>query len=132
MMASAAGVSSAPEIPCRARAAISTPMLGAAAHSADPIPKPATPAVNTRRSPRRSVSDPASRISALSVSRYALEIHCWAAKPPPRSRPIAGSATLTALESTAAIAEARIALTSASRLAVSLAGAGARTGPADT
>ena len=69
MMASADGVSSAPETPCSARAAISTPIVGDAAHSAEPIPNPATPAVNTRRSPRRSVSEPASRMSALSVSR---------------------------------------------------------------
>ncbi len=69
MIASAAGVSSALETPCRARAAISTPTVGAAAHSADPTPKPATPATNTRRSPSLSVNEPASRISELSVSR---------------------------------------------------------------
>jgi hypothetical protein len=69
MMASAEGVSMAPETPCSARATISTPIVGEAAHRADPIPNPATPAVNTRRSPRRSVSEPASRMSALSVSR---------------------------------------------------------------
>ena len=44
-----------------------------------------------------------------------MEIHCCAANPPPKSRPIAGSATLTAVESTAAIVEARIALMRASR-----------------
>ena len=69
MIASAAGVSIAPETPCRARATISTPIVGDSAHSAEPIPKPLTPAMNTRRSPSRSVSDPASRISADSVSR---------------------------------------------------------------
>ena len=40
MIASAAGVSSAPEIPCSARATIRTPIDGAAAHSAEPIPNP--------------------------------------------------------------------------------------------
>ena len=45
---------------------------------------------------------------------------------------MAGRATLTAEESTAAIVEARIALTRASRLAVVLAGGCARAGPADT
>ena len=69
MMASAAGVSSAPETPCRDRATMSTPIVGDAAHRAEPIPNPATPAVNTRRSPSLSVSEPASRMSALSVSR---------------------------------------------------------------
>ena len=43
MIASAAGVSSAPETPCSARAAISTPIVGDAAHSAEPTPNPATP-----------------------------------------------------------------------------------------
>ena len=114
MIASADGVSRAPATPCNARAAMSTPIDGDSAHSAEPIPNPATPAVNTRRSPSRSVSEPASRMSALSVSRYALDTHCWAAKPPPSSRRIAGSATLTAEESTPAIVEARIAETSAS------------------
>ena len=69
MIASAAGVSSAPDTPCRARAAISTPIVGDSAQITDPIPNPQTPARNTRASPSRSVSDPASRISADSVSR---------------------------------------------------------------
>ncbi len=49
MIASAAGVSSALATPCSARATISTPIVGAAAQSAEPIPNPATPATNTRR-----------------------------------------------------------------------------------
>jgi hypothetical protein len=100
--------------------------LGAIAQSKEPTPKPATPATKMRRSPSRSVSEPASRISALSVSRYAFDVHCWPASPPPRSRPIAGSATLTADESTAAMVEARMALMSASCLFAVAGGAGVR------
>jgi hypothetical protein len=51
MIASDAGVSSAPEIPCSARATTSSSTVGASAHSSDETPKPATPSVNTRRSP---------------------------------------------------------------------------------
>ena len=51
MIASDAGVSSAPETPCRARATTSSSTLGASAHSIDVTPNPATPIVNTRRSP---------------------------------------------------------------------------------
>ena len=69
MMASAAGVSIAPATPWRARAAISTSTVGASAQSTEAAPNQVTPVTKMRRSPRRSVSDPASRISALSVSR---------------------------------------------------------------
>ena len=41
MIASAAGVSSAPKTPCSARATTSTSMVGAIAHSAETAPKPA-------------------------------------------------------------------------------------------
>ena len=69
MSASALGVSSAPNAPCRARPAISSSMLGAAAQSTETTPKPATPIENTRRSPKRSPSEPPTRISDPSVSR---------------------------------------------------------------
>src|SRR5918992_1157653 len=48
--ASAAGVSSAPETPCSARAATSVSIVGASAQNSEVPPKPATPAMNTRRS----------------------------------------------------------------------------------
>ena len=51
MIASELGVTSAPAAPWRARAAISTPMLGASAHAIDKAPNAATPIANTRRSP---------------------------------------------------------------------------------
>ena len=67
--ASALGVSSAPNAPWSARAPTSTSMLGAAAHSTEVAPKPATPSEKTRRSPYTSPSDPPMRISEPSVSR---------------------------------------------------------------
>src|SRR3954452_16912598 len=62
-----------------------------------------------------SASDPATRISEPSVSRYALETHCWPASPPPRSARIDGSATLTTVASRPATKEPMIAAASASR-----------------
>jgi hypothetical protein len=49
--ASALGVSSAPNTPCRARPRISTSIEGATAHSTETTPNPPTPIENTRRSP---------------------------------------------------------------------------------
>ena len=51
MIASEAGVSSAPNTPCRPRASTSSSTLGASAHPSEAAPKPATPIENTRRSP---------------------------------------------------------------------------------
>jgi hypothetical protein len=68
MTARLAGVISAPPTPCRARAAMSQPMPGAAAHSTDATVNQANPARNTRRRPQRSLSEPASRISEASVT----------------------------------------------------------------
>src|SRR4029453_11310953 len=62
-----------------------------------------------------SPSEPPTRISEPSTSRYALETHCCAGRPPPRSRWIAGSATLTIVPSIVATAEPRMAATSVSR-----------------
>src|SRR6185437_582800 len=57
MIARLAGVISAPPIPCTARAAMSQPMLGAAAHSTDARVNQLKPARNTRRRPERSLSE---------------------------------------------------------------------------
>jgi len=67
MIARLAGVISAPPIPCTARAAISQPMPGAAAHSTDATVNQPSPIRNTRRRPQRSLSEPASRISEARV-----------------------------------------------------------------
>jgi len=69
MMARAAGVSSAPEMPWSARAAISTSMVGATAQSTDVTAKPLTPTTKTRRSPKRSPSEPPTRMSEARVMR---------------------------------------------------------------
>ena len=69
MMASAAGVSSAPATPCRPRATMSTPTVGARAQASEKTPKSATPATKIRRSPKMSASEPATRMSDASVSR---------------------------------------------------------------
>ena len=67
--ARAAGVSRAPNTPCRARATTSSSMVGATAQKTDVTPNPATPTMNIRRSPNRSPSEPPSRMRELSVIR---------------------------------------------------------------
>src|SRR5438105_4940354 len=62
-----------------------------------------------------SPSEPPIRISDASASRYAFETHCCAERPPPRSRSIAGKATLTIVPSIVATPEPRIAARSVSR-----------------
>src|SRR5215213_3275011 len=113
--ASAEGVRSAPNTPCSARATTSSSTVGARAQNTDVTPKPVTPSANTRRAPNRSPSEPATSRSELSVSRYAFEVHCCPARPPPRSSAIAGSATFTTVESTVTTVVPRIAATSVSR-----------------
>jgi hypothetical protein len=76
MMASAAGVSSAPKTPCSARKATRASIVGATAQSTETTPKPATPMRKTRRSPKRSPSDPPTRMSEPRKSRYELTTHC--------------------------------------------------------
>ena len=67
--ASELGVSSAPAIPCTARAPMSRFDVGASAQRSDAAPKAPTPSAKIRRSPYRSPSDPPTRISEPSVSR---------------------------------------------------------------
>ncbi len=62
-----------------------------------------------------SPSEPPTRISEPSASRYAFETHCCALNPPPRSSSIAGSATLTIEPSIVASAEPTIAASNVSR-----------------
>jgi hypothetical protein len=82
-------------------------------------PKPTIPIRKTRRGPKRSPSEPPTRRSEPSVSRYASTTHCCSASPPPRSRWIAGRATLTTVESTKTMTEPRMQATRTSRLRVS-------------
>ena len=69
MMARALGVSRAPKIPCSARKAMSASIDGESAQPSDTMPKPATPSAKIRRSPKRSPSEPPTRIREPSVSR---------------------------------------------------------------
>ena len=69
MTASELGVSSAPAAPCRARAAISTSIVGASAQATERTPNAATPRAKMRRSPKMSPSEPPTRISDASASR---------------------------------------------------------------
>ena len=68
MIASEPGVSSAPPMPCSARAPMSTPMSGARPHSAEASANQTTPTTKTRRRPSRSPSAPPSRIRPARVS----------------------------------------------------------------
>src|SRR3954447_17163046 len=89
--------------------------FGAIAHSSEAPAKLATPIAKTRDSPKMSPSDPPTRMSDPSVTRYALTTHCWVASPPPSSCWIEGSATLTTEPSTKAIDEPRMLATSVQR-----------------
>ena len=51
MIASELGISNAAAAPCSARAAISTPIVGARAHATENTPNPTTPTEKMRRSP---------------------------------------------------------------------------------
>ena len=62
-----------------------------------------------------SPSEPPIRINEASASRYAFETHCCAVSPPPRSRSIAGNATLTIELSIETTADPRIAASKISR-----------------
>ena len=62
------GVRSAPPIPCSTRAAIGRPMLGATPQSTDATANHVVPMTKMRRRPKRSPSDPPSRISAARLS----------------------------------------------------------------
>ena len=68
MMARLPGVSSAPPMPCTARARTRTSMVGATAHAIDATANSTTPATKTRRRPSRSPRDPPTRIRAARVS----------------------------------------------------------------
>ncbi len=107
MIASEPGVSSAPPMPWRARAATSTPAFGASPHSSEATANHTTPTTKTLRRPYRSPSEPPSRISPASVSMYALTVHWRAARSASRSRPMRGRATLTTVESSRAMLEPR-------------------------
>ncbi len=67
-IASEPGTSSAPAIPCRARAAIRNSTVGAIAQSAEQAPKAIRPMTNIRRRPNWSPSEPPTSSSETRVS----------------------------------------------------------------
>jgi len=68
MIAIAAGAISAAEAPCTIRARISTTPVQASPHNRDATANSATPAMNTRRRPKRSAALPPSSSSPPKVS----------------------------------------------------------------
>ena len=67
--ASAAGVARAPATPWSARPATSSSMVGASAQNSEVTPKAPTRRANTRRSPKRSPSEPPISSREPSVTR---------------------------------------------------------------
>ena len=65
---SVSGITIAPPSPCTARAASSTPIVGASAAAAEPAVKIAIPIANSRRRPKRSPSAAPVRSSTAKVS----------------------------------------------------------------
>jgi hypothetical protein len=110
-----AGTRSAAHAPWRIRAEINTPPLGATAQSAEVAANPSRPPLKILRRPYRSPKEPPVIISALSDSRYAFITHCSPPNSRSRSRPIAGSATVTTLDSRNAAPEPRMTAASAHR-----------------
>ncbi len=98
MIARLPGTSSAPPIPCSARATMSTSVFGAAPQITEAAVNDSSPKTKTRRRPKRSPSEPPRMIRAPRVSRYASVIHCRSDSPVCRSREMVGSATLTTVE----------------------------------
>ena len=92
---SVSGVTIAPPTPCRARAAISQPMLGASAAAAEPSVKTARPTRNMRLRPNRSPSAAPVSSKTAKVSVYAFTVHSSPCSEAPRSFLITGSAVVT-------------------------------------
>lgn len=92
---SASGITKAAPAPCNARAAISTPALGATAHATDAAPNSPTPSVNIRLRPYRSPSAAALISSTAKLSVYALTVHSSELSEAPSSCLIVGSAVVT-------------------------------------
>lgn len=102
-IASDAGRKSAAPMPCPKRATTRTATDDAPPHAADAATNSASPARYTCFAPNRSDSAPPARISAAKLSVYASTIHASSATVAPRLVRIAGSATLTIVESSTAM-----------------------------
>lgn len=102
-IASDAGKKSAAPMPCTKRATTRIATDDATPQAADAATNSASPARYTCFAPNRSDSAPPARISAAKLSVYASTIHASSATVAPRLVRIAGSATLTIVESSTAM-----------------------------
>jgi hypothetical protein len=90
-----AGSMTAAPAPCRQRAAMSTVMLGATAQAAEARVNPTIPSSRAFFAPIRSARLPANSSREANSRVYPSIVHCWPEVPPPSSRVMFGSATLT-------------------------------------
>src|SRR5262249_2710343 len=109
------GTRNAAPTPCAPRAMISCTMSGARPHQTEARAKSRTPDAKTRLRPRRSPSEPPTRINAASIRAYDSTIHCAPATLAPSSLCNMGSAMLTTVPSMNVILEPRIAAASTQR-----------------
>ena len=111
MIASELGVTRAPAAPWSARAAINVSIVGASAHARDSTPN-APDADREHTSFAVDVSErPTDQDQRSERQEIRVRHPLLAGSPPPRSRSIAGSATLTIVPSIVATPEPRIAAT---------------------
>src|SRR5689334_21924631 len=108
MIARLPGTMNAAPAPWMARAAINRAGVGAGAEPIEAITNTPMPAINTLRSPNRSLAAPPSNSSDDSVSRYALDTHWASASDAPMLERIAGVAIEVTVPSMNPIADARI------------------------
>ncbi len=101
----------APPTPWTILAAISAPTDGATPHNTDATTVTTSPNVSSRRFPKWSAKLPESSNNAATASRYPVSVHCTALTLASRSRPIAGTATLTTFASKKAIPDASAVVT---------------------
>ena len=97
--ASEQGINQAAPMPCATRAAIRNATEFASAHAALATTNTASPTTKPLRTPILSASEPASRSSDANATVYPSTTHCAIEGAPPRSEPIAPSATFTIVAS---------------------------------
>ena len=96
-------------MPWSTRAAISTSAVGAIPQSREAAANQIVPITKIRRRPKRSPSEPPSRIREASDRRYPLTTHCSWTSEASRSVPMVRSATLTTDPSSSVSPEPRVA-----------------------
>ena len=108
MIARLPGTSSAPPMPCTARATISSSMLEARPHHTEAAVKSVTPIANMRLRPNRSPAAPPTSSNADRNSANDSMTHCASNTVALNSRCSAGSAMLTTVPSMKAMLDARM------------------------